>query len=124
MGSTCSSNAKSSDEDFFEQYGNFSTAAKTNHEAPPLPAEALQALKSQLSTRSSGAENESTFSGSNGVLKYPNEPAKSDIDWNFLEKSIQHMNLNILRDDLDNNPKQFLINQILMSFQFYKNFER
>ena len=48
----------------------------------------------------------------------------NNIDWNFMERSIQNMNLKLLREDLHGDPHQFLVNQILLSVQFFKNFER
>ena len=51
-------------------------------------------------------------------------PVRSNIDWDKLEKNIQEMNLKILRDDLQSDPHQFLINMIMLSVQFFKNFDR
>ena len=46
------------------------------------------------------------------------------IDWNALEKSIQFENLKHLKEDLHTNPERFLLNQILLSVHFFKNFEK
>jgi hypothetical protein len=52
------------------------------------------------------------------------EPVKYKIDWLSLERSTQLMNLEHLRQDLNDDPQRFLVNQILLSVQFFKNFEK
>ena len=49
---------------------------------------------------------------------------ESRIDWENLERNIQQENLKHLREDLHTNPQRFLVNQILLSVQFFKNYEK
>ena len=49
---------------------------------------------------------------------------QSRVDWENLERNIQQENLKNLREDLHSNPQRFLVNQILLSVQFFKNYEK
>ena len=49
---------------------------------------------------------------------------QSRVDWENLERNIQQENLKHLREDLHSNPQRFLANQILLSVQFFKNYEK
>ena len=46
------------------------------------------------------------------------------IDWKSLVSSSQRSNLEMMREDLQTNLKRFVVNQLLMSIQFWDNFER
>ena len=46
------------------------------------------------------------------------------IDWKYLVSSNQRNNLEMMKEDLHTNLKRFVVNQLLMSFQFWDNFER
>ena len=46
------------------------------------------------------------------------------LDWAFLEKTTQQFNYNSMKDDFVKDPQLFLVNNILMSVQFFKNYER
>ena len=55
------------------------------------------------------------------------EPASKityQIDWKYLVSSSQRNNLEMMREDLQTNMKRFVVNQLLMSIQFWDNFER
>ena len=46
------------------------------------------------------------------------------VDWVKLAKETQEENYNILREEFRRNPQLFLANQLMMSVQFFKNFDR
>ncbi len=50
--------------------------------------------------------------------------ATKQIDWNTLEREVQEENYRMLKDDYTRNVHQFLTNLLLMSVQFFRNFER
>ena len=55
------------------------------------------------------------------------EPSSSvayRIDWKSLVAATQRNNLEMMREDLQTNLKRFVVNQLLMSIQFFDNFER
>lgn len=122
MGSGCAKSKKRNDLDFFEQYEKYAPkeAAKTRHHSDvsaPSPV-IVNGIKPQL--RNSVEQLQKVVR-----LSTTSAPShESRIDWTSLEKSIQVMNLKLLRDDLNQDPHQFLVNQILLSVQFFKNFER
>ena len=117
MGSTCSKNSKRTkyEQDFYELYGNFAVP-EGEKQQPKNDQKLINGLKTQLS--------QSSFENNSELRQIRFAEKKTSVDWNSLEKSIQSMNLDLLREDLNNNPHQFLVNQILMSVQFFKNFER
>jgi len=42
----------------------------------------------------------------------------------MLERHAQTSNYAVLKEDFESDPQLFLLNQILMTVQFFKNFER
>ena len=127
MGSGCSTRGKSRkqiDDEYWERYAPKSTKPKEDENSNVKPI--LRGLERDLSRSLSKPSNEEIYSNSN----YETQPqtkvkrVRHGIDWNDLEKNVQAMNLQLLREDLHENPERFLINQILLSVQFFKNFER
>ena len=126
MGSPCSKPSRSkkiqNDKDFYSNYASFAPKtdkkfSQINGVAPKLSTNGSNGIPADIRPPV-------RFQDSNlGPTGSPAVP-KPRIDWESLEKSIQGMNLNILRDDLENDPHQFLVNMIMMSVQFFKNFER
>ena len=49
---------------------------------------------------------------------------RPQVDWVKLAKETQEENYNILREEFRRNPQLFLANQLMMSVQFFKNFDR
>ena len=126
MGSGCSrgKSRKPTDDEYWERYAPKSTKHKEDENSNVQPI--LRGLERDLSRSLSKPSNEEISSNSN----YEPQPqtkvkrVRHGIDWNDLEKNVQAMNLQLLREDLHENPERFLINQILLSVQFFKNFER
>ena len=54
----------------------------------------------------------------------PTNEITYQIDWKSLVSSSQRNNLEMIREDLQTNLKRFVVNQLLMSIQFWDNFER
>ena len=127
MGSGCSTRGKSrkpTDDEYWERYAPKSTKPKEDEISNVQPI--LRGLERDLSRSLSKPSNEEISSNSNHEPQ-PQTKVKRvrhGIDWNDLEKNVQAMNLQLLREDLHENPERFLINQILLSVQFFKNFER
>ena len=46
------------------------------------------------------------------------------LDWAGLEKDTQRFNYEALKEDFVKDPQLFLVNQLLMTVQFFKNYER
>ena len=129
MGSGCSTRGKKSrkqtDDEYWERYAPKSTKPKEDESSNVQPI--LKRLERDLSRSISKPSNED-ISINNNHEPQPQQPkvkrVRHGIDWNDLEKNVQAMNLQLLREDLHENPERFLINQILLSVQFFKNFER
>ena len=113
MGSGCTK-TKSTYEDFETKYAPKKRENSVKH------TDDFIGLKRELSKNSNPED-------VNNVEHQPQKVVKRvrhGIDWKDLEKGVQAMNLQLLREDLNENPERFLINQILLSTQFFKNFER
>jgi hypothetical protein len=41
-----------------------------------------------------------------------------------LERETQRFNYNTMKEDFIKSPHEFLVNQLVMSIQFFRNFER
>ena len=61
------------------------------------------------------------YSGGGGASSYSQ---RLQVDWTKLAKETQEENYNILREEFRRNPQLFLANQLMMSVQFFKNFDR
>jgi hypothetical protein len=46
------------------------------------------------------------------------------LDWQGLERDTQRFNFEMLKEDFKKNQTLFLVNQLLMSVQFFKNYEK
>ena len=128
MGTVCSSNKHTYD-DFEEMYAPKNSKHKEdeNSNVKPILKGDLEDLERVLSRSLSKPSNEEN--SVNDVQEPSQQPkvvrkVRVGINWDDLEKSVQAMNLQLLREDLHENPERFLINQILLSVQFFKNFER
>lgn len=127
MGSGCSKSRKQTLYDEYEErYAPKSTKPKEDESSNVQPI--LKGLERDLSRSLSKPSNEDISINNNNHEPQPQQPkvkrVRHGIDWNDLEKNVQAMNLQLLREDLHENPERFLINQILLSVQFFKNFER
>ena len=119
MGSVCSSRNQTSYDDFEERYAP--KKASKEDENPTL-----EEMKRDLSRSiSKPSTEEISVNESQEPTQQPRvRRVRHGVDWNDLERNVQAMNLQLLREDLHENPERFLINQILLSVQFFKNFER
>ena len=53
------------------------------------------------------------------------EPEEDDkVDWEGILKSSKEKNKACIVEDLSKDPARFVINQLLLSYQFWTNFER
>ena len=53
------------------------------------------------------------------------EPEEHDkVDWEGILKSSKEKNKACIVEDLSKDPARFVINQLLLSYQFWTNFER
>jgi hypothetical protein len=50
--------------------------------------------------------------------------AAGGVDYSALEANAQEENFAALRKDFAENPTLFLVNQLMLSVQFFKNFDR
>jgi len=111
MGSGCSRNKKArlnnADEAFFAQYANYAK----------VPPSAIKAASNGFKLPEEG---EAILPPAHAKIIRQ----KSRLDWERLEKSAQSMNFKLLKEDLNGNPTNFLVNLILMSVQFFKNYEK
>ena len=113
---------KSTYDDFAERYAPKPKDESNNNEVNGI----MKDISRNLSRSLSKPEEEPSPVISNNEQQ-PQRVVKQvrhGINWSDLEKNIQVMNLQLLREDLNENPQRFLINQILLSVQFFKNFER
>ena len=75
------------------------------------------ALVKKPSQGSSASGNSYGYSGG-GTSQRP------QVDWIKLAKETQEENYKILREEFRRSPQLFLANQLMMSVQFFKNFDR
>ena len=121
MGSGCSkkSRKQTSYDDFEERYA---PKKATKEDENPTLEEMKRDLSRSISKPST---EEISVNESQEPVQQPRvRRVRHGVDWNDLERNVQAMNLQLLREDLHENPERFLINQILLSVQFFKNFER
>ena len=106
------------------------TSLTTSQHPPPRPLlitqtsatelrPALVKKPSQGSSASSGYGYSSGGGGGGG-----SGSQRPQVDWVKLAKETQEENYKVLREEFRRNPQLFLANQLMMSVQFFKNFDR
>ena len=54
----------------------------------------------------------------------PEEEEEDKVDWKGILKSSMEKNKACIVEDLSKDPERFVVNQLLLSYQFWPNFER
>ncbi len=67
---------------------------------------------------------ESGRSGGYGYAGGQPQPARPQIDFGRLAADTQEENYQVMKEEFRKNPSLFLSNQLMMSVQFFRNFDR